>query len=273
MTNNDIEDVLSSVRRLVSDDRAPKADGKDTGAGRLLLTPALRVEDDAAPTASPAQEGVRPTTAVDGDAGRQSEPVTEAGGNRAKIDAADAVEVEETPPEQGSRGALFAESLVFGYVPPRREDLEAESDAEAESDTVPDAPEFEREADAPPGPDQRTLSDKIAALETAIQKIPQQWEPDDTGRDAYAGTDAPPMHWSEPSASEDRADPAPENAPLLLQDRVAEEDLIDEDMLRQLVADIVRSELQGPLGERITRNVRKLVRREIQRALAAQDLG
>ena len=31
-------------------------------------------------------------------------------------------------------------------------------------------------------------------------------------------------------------------------------------------------ELQGALGERITRNVRKLVRREIQRALTAQDL-
>ncbi|WP_424980502.1 hypothetical protein [Leisingera sp. S232] len=47
---------------------------------------------------------------------------------------------------------------------------------------------------------------------------------------------------------------------------------IDEDSLRDLVASIVREELQGPLGERITRNVRKLVRREIQRALAANDL-
>ncbi|KIC35443.1 hypothetical protein [Leisingera sp. ANG-M7] len=47
---------------------------------------------------------------------------------------------------------------------------------------------------------------------------------------------------------------------------------LDEDALRDLVASIVREELQGPLGERITRNVRKLVRREIQRALAAHDL-
>jgi hypothetical protein len=42
--------------------------------------------------------------------------------------------------------------------------------------------------------------------------------------------------------------------------------------LRELVSDIVRSELQGELGERITRNVRKLVRREIHRALTSQDL-
>ena len=47
---------------------------------------------------------------------------------------------------------------------------------------------------------------------------------------------------------------------------------IDPEVLRDLVSDIVRQELQGVLGERITRNVRKLVRREINRALAAQDL-
>lgn len=48
---------------------------------------------------------------------------------------------------------------------------------------------------------------------------------------------------------------------------------IDEAMLREMVSDIVRQELQGALGERITRNVRKLVRREIHRALAAHDLS
>ena len=48
--------------------------------------------------------------------------------------------------------------------------------------------------------------------------------------------------------------------------------VIDEAMLRDM-ADIVRQELQGELGERITRNVRKLVRREINRALAGQTLS
>lgn len=46
---------------------------------------------------------------------------------------------------------------------------------------------------------------------------------------------------------------------------------IDEDVLRDMVGDLVRQELQGALGERITRNVRKLVRREIQRVLVAKD--
>ncbi len=48
--------------------------------------------------------------------------------------------------------------------------------------------------------------------------------------------------------------------------------LLDEVMLRDLINDIVHQELQGALGERITRNVRKLVRREIHRALAAHDV-
>ena len=48
--------------------------------------------------------------------------------------------------------------------------------------------------------------------------------------------------------------------------------MLDEEALQELVADIVRQELQGVLGERITRNVRRLVRREIKRALAMRDL-
>ncbi|SLN46698.1 hypothetical protein [Roseisalinus antarcticus] len=50
-----------------------------------------------------------------------------------------------------------------------------------------------------------------------------------------------------------------------------EESLLDEEALRDLVGTIVREELQGVLGERITRNVRKLVRREIHRILNSQE--
>lgn len=47
--------------------------------------------------------------------------------------------------------------------------------------------------------------------------------------------------------------------------------VVDEEFLRDIVSEIVREELQGELGERITRNVRKLVRREIHRAMASRD--
>ena len=50
------------------------------------------------------------------------------------------------------------------------------------------------------------------------------------------------------------------------------EAVVDEEAIREMIAEIVREELQGALGNRITRNIRKLVRREIHRALAAQDL-
>jgi hypothetical protein len=50
-------------------------------------------------------------------------------------------------------------------------------------------------------------------------------------------------------------------------------DDFDEEALREVVRDIIREELQGALGERITRNVRKLVRAEISRAIASRDLS
>lgn len=46
---------------------------------------------------------------------------------------------------------------------------------------------------------------------------------------------------------------------------------IDAEALRPIVAQLIREELQGDLGERITRNVRKLVRREILRAINARE--
>ncbi|WP_187298131.1 hypothetical protein [Jannaschia donghaensis] len=44
-----------------------------------------------------------------------------------------------------------------------------------------------------------------------------------------------------------------------------------DDALRDLIAEIVGQELAGELGERITRNVRKLVRREIRQMLASDE--
>ncbi|MHA6263743.1 hypothetical protein ACXYMO_11115 [Arenibacterium sp. CAU 1754] len=119
-----------------------------------------------------------------------------------------------------------------------------------------------------------TLSAKIEALEAAIAQTPGPWEPDDTGADDYAGTDVETIEWqdadsSEPQTSPETAEPEAEDTTDAL---TLDDSLMDEETLRELVADIVRQELQGALGERITRNVRKLVRREIHRALSTQEL-
>ena len=43
--------------------------------------------------------------------------------------------------------------------------------------------------------------------------------------------------------------------------------------LREIVREVIREELQGAMGERVTRNIRKLVRAEINRAMMTRDLG
>lgn len=48
--------------------------------------------------------------------------------------------------------------------------------------------------------------------------------------------------------------------------------LLDEDTLRALIRDVLREELQGEIGERVTRNLRKMIRTEIARALTARGI-
>ncbi|PJE32544.1 hypothetical protein PSM7751_01551 [Pseudooceanicola marinus] len=89
-----------------------------------------------------------------------------------------------------------------------------------------------------------------------------------TGTQPEADFDAMPEHDALVGrAAHSRSEPADP-----YQDDAEDGDVtVDEEALRELVSDILRQELQGALGERITRNVRKLVRREIQRALQSKD--
>ncbi|MCU0853580.1 MAG: hypothetical protein MUF63_01400 [Rhodobacteraceae bacterium] len=137
-----------------------------------------------------------------------------------------------------------------------------------------------------------SLEDRIAELEAAVGDQPGEWEPDGSEdaeqerpsrfvfqhRAAPLGAAAPGM--AEAAAPAPRA---PELASAVRADiddddaaddgfDIFEDDrLPDPDALRDLVAEIVRQELQSDLGQRVTRNIRKLVRREIRRALAARD--
>lgn len=115
-----------------------------------------------------------------------------------------------------------------------------------------------------------TLAAKIQALEAAIGRSRDMWEPDGAGGDDYAGTPVQTIAWEDHKdvREEDVAGADAESETDIL---VADEAVLDEASLRELVSEIVREELQGALGERITRNVRKLVRREIHRALAMRN--
>jgi hypothetical protein len=47
--------------------------------------------------------------------------------------------------------------------------------------------------------------------------------------------------------------------------------ILDEEALRGVINAIVREELQGELGDRISRNLRKLIRRELADMMAERD--
>ena len=132
-----------------------------------------------------------------------------------------------------------------------------------------------------------SLGDKIAALETLIARGQQEFEPDEAGESDSAAIEEPVVEWDDveeqlpefesehakaPEVLEADSETLPEFVAAPRDLDVEEDSVLDENALRELVSDIVREELQGVLGQRITRNVRKLVRREIQRALSAHDL-
>lgn len=133
------------------------------------------------------------------------------------------------------------------------------------------------------------LTAKIAALEAAVGEITSGWEPDGDEIETLAASVAPAMAWEDDLQLDAKGAPLQDDAAEDISEAETEADetleasasiggfgaddqVMDEDALRTLVSEIVRAELQGALGERITRNVRKLVRREIHRALTAQEM-
>lgn len=371
MTNTEVEDVLASIRRLVSDDKRPEAKAQpEAPSDRLVLTPSLRVMDDTATEDDAATENV--VQKDEDDALFEfaaSVFASPAAAPEAISDDADAPTVEETQAAATDRAAgdevddeLDAldtayddqeqkDDVLVLTDDPSQDDTPFQGAAEAADSTadLPDAapgvtvPEdwadLSDSTDAPDGEDlaeddlalldvdvaakddaaeydtpvadsavvataapEKSLSEKIAALEMLVGKRRDNFEPDDPGAGAYAGTQAPAMEWEDAETDDDVPETTVEDTPpfdhtpddaqdapahaayveaeaddragdaTIAQVFSSDEDVLDEEALRELVSDIVREELQGALGERITRNVRKLVRREIHRALAAQDL-
>ncbi|KPU83515.1 hypothetical protein JI58_08620 [Marinosulfonomonas sp. PRT-SC04] len=261
VSNVEIEDVLSSIRRLVSNDVAATQTAAVTGpvveapTGKLILTADFRV----------------------------SKPI------ETPSEAVDAADVEpDTADEPAQPEAAEAAPIEFHHSeqPAEEHDAEGCDDVEAEFKPSVEAvnTEFWHDPNAllrdAPSFDETTspLEDTIAELEATIGQQDGEWEPD--GSDFEEDADAeemmsePVQDWIDGSAKDldveaavEVSDAADED-PDLFGDS---ESVIDEETLRDMVSDIVRQELQGALGERITRYVRKLVRREINRVLASQD--
>ena len=222
MSSVEIEDVLSSIRRLVSEDLRPAPRPVVTKpADKLILTPALRVVAKPAPRptalprlhlgAGPVMHGV--ASSLERAVGsHQADWESEVGDPPLIV----------TDMEWTEAGWATPTARVVNFPPV------AEQPTPPWAQVDPDLPEPVT-ARAEPGiePD-RQWADRIQAEVVA---------------DLTVGEDVDP------------------------------EMSFDEAVLRELVRDLILKELQGHLGERITRNVRKLVRAEIARALAIHDVS
>jgi cell pole-organizing protein PopZ len=224
MTSREIEDVLSSVRRLVSQESHRPAPSEPPA--RLILTEAHRVQPDA-------------PTPVD------------------KV----AVAAPPAPPAEG----------VAGEAPqtPRKQLEETIAELEAAVSAMGEAWESET---GDPGPTLERPATEAANV-TAFARRPAPAEAKEP-----ALPEAPPPAAAAPETSE-ATEAAPTAAPKAFVDTISEgaeaeglEAVLDEEMLRQLVAYLVREELQGQLGERVTFQVRKLVRSEIAKVLDERGL-
>jgi hypothetical protein len=330
VTNAEIEDVLSSIRRLVSSEhtglrpasRVAERAGSDRTekdataresslaeptapeTDRLVLTPALRVPEDEVSMEEPAATSKDLLSDLD----TPADAAPEARGLRydsgleqriAELEAAIAhteVADRDMPEPFGRENTLETyppdeavtanEAIAVGPDEPaespfladviaaKAEDYKSSLWPEVSGDTPgPTAEHWPEDEGAPhdvtaarvdgaSDPDDMEPATATERRESAFRssrvELPEDdlsgWDTDEQGDEA---PDRPEMH----PKDEREGQPALDDAPLLL----------DEEVLRDLVAQMVRDELQGVLGEKITRNLRRLVRREIQRALAARD--
>ncbi|MEI4485911.1 hypothetical protein V8J36_06880 [Frigidibacter sp. MR17.14] len=168
-------------------------------------------------------------------------------------------------------------------------------DAAMPAATDATAAEAPAKAPAPRGPDLTAIPGRKPAAEPdaeAPETAARDWqdEPKPIRRLHLAGGldwQPPPQPsaagegWPRPEDAAPDASPRATGRPLepepaLVQEAdeiVPDDDLVvDEAALKAFVSQIVREELQGALGERITHAVRKLVRHEIQRALTTRGM-
>lgn len=313
LSSHEIEDVLSSIRRLVSEELRPalrqagspeEAPGappplsaQPGGArpvaarsqparpepGKLVLTAALRVVPPVAPTLSEGPDAEQdaegqaavqdllppdaplaepaPDAADFTGAGAETEDLIWASAGAAEASEADLLIEEDaelpaaaTPPEALPRGHWTAETV------PQVDWIQPDDDW-IDDEPVPFAAHPRAGSAAPEGPPEDPLA--RAWADRAEAEVRAELLGADL-RGVVPPPAADPADAAPPSQAAAGAAPGPG-----LFD--GDDPGLDEEMLRDIVRDIIREELAGTLGERITRNVRKLVRVEINRAMTARD--
>ena len=320
MKSEAIEDVLSSVRRLVSDNTPSQNPDVEIAVDRLVLTPELRVSEgaeDEAESDAKAELSIvdLPSEAdddadvdgADGSIGLEWSPDDrmanwdDVGGSSDQADTFEPEHGDEFSADEtsGAVARAVAEARFIDLDPVDADQPKTEDEAALDEPSDPATDEgASDEDDALPDDLEQELAalNGIGDIEDTLEAAP---EPEAT-------TEAEPAQEPPVFARINRAAENPEvEADASAEERVVEfgaqidqasgddaledqvEDLgyrgaafgfgdddsvLDEEVLREIIAQVVREELQGVLGQRITRNVRKMVRREIRLALAAEEL-
>lgn len=348
MSSNEIEDVLSSIRRLVAQDlkpadRARLAAVADT-AQKLVLAPEQRIEDaagrfatvrrpsrraafppvdsvladvvsaDGAPRSGAQSPGLRQFSLGEEAAQREAEARLEA--QQAEWREIEARAAAAEAAKQAAEDQQFAAENQFRaaeakpletdawHAPDHAQSLRSEEYEDSDSYDAPDQDSFRidpnarlfdvapnafdgQKLDAPAEPDWRS-SEPAAFDDAEIDHSAEEHEDDRAQAQSLHGTIEPDVDWANAAEARVIAELAGEAVAEEVFSQAKEafrepnfsaappqsapEVLFDEDVLRAMVQAIFREEMAGPMGERITRNIRKLVRAEVGRMLAAHEL-
>ncbi|HBS49586.1 MAG TPA: hypothetical protein DEA05_05615, partial [Rhodobacteraceae bacterium] len=268
-------------------DRSDLPADRDEAEGFEARVESLNAHGEQAAPASDGEAEVsrqdaRVSDADDGE-GREDDPAAlqveaeDVGADRSEPAADDAQGA--TDDADGEAGDDPTDSDQTGPEADRPADEQSQGDGERVADAGATAVELPDKAfsgfdagadfDDPPwsaeAEDTRPLSARIAELEQRIGEADGEWEPDGTEAEDFSAAGVETLQW------QDHVDEDPESArPRKLDPRryadLSDEDVppeeddlnilgsdetfLDEESLRELVADIVREELQGALGER-----------------------
>jgi len=276
VTNIEIEDVLSSIKRLVADTDRHEAPvlaenpAPSRQAPRFVLTPDFRIgkeDKHEASIESPDEESPAPVTAAPTLVLGPEDAVARASleATIAELEAA----VTAQPDEWELDGSEVKTEVTWesaGFVS-RAALAAAESDTSVSKPEPLTLTEDDLVAEDAPTPKIEAVEETPAPKIEAVEDTPEE-EEFTFRRSKPAPVAVETIDHGDELAeiAEPAMDPDAE-----LETYLSGNPSIDEKLLHEMVQRVVREELQGHLGERITRNVRKLVRREIHRVLTNQD--
>ncbi len=291
ITHVEMDDVLSSIRRLVSEEGSKKPAPMAKPDNRFILTPAHRIEASDDQVQAAVQEPNSELAEVLSAAAAVA---------KSTENSVDPAEGSHTPEFEAMEQAWKSE---LARVAEARQDVKDELSASPKPGTATPEPSLEL---------------RIAELEEAVGKDEGDWEPDGSEPEAgqplkrhifevvdnsnstdsapvsdrpndsvpvfshsnqphpkpYLLSDSiPPVAATDTSPEPEQTEPtaAPKQAEFSSSrsTEMADEDdvFLDVEALRTMITDVVRQELRGKLGESITKNVRRMMQQEISNAV------